>query len=128
MLALKPLLYTAGSVLLLDLLYTTIIQNTFERMIINVQKTSMQVRLWSAVLCYILLILGLWYFIIRTKRSEWDAFCLGIFVYGIYELTNYSLIKNWSPLVAAIDTIWGGLLFTISTHIVYLLDKKGAFI
>jgi uncharacterized membrane protein len=51
------------------------------------------------------LIFGLNYFIINDKKSVLDAFILGIIIYGVYETTNYSLLKKWPLTVVIVDTI-----------------------
>ena len=75
----------------------------------------------GAALCYIFLIIGINYFIIKPKKSVSDAFLLGIVIYGVYETTNYASLKNWSLLTVIIDTLWGGLLFAATTYIVNML-------
>ena len=69
----------------------------------------------------VFLIVGINYFIIKPKKSVSDAFLLGIVIYGVYETTNYALLKNWSILTVIIDTLWGGILFAITTYIINLL-------
>ena len=76
-------------------------------------------NLTTTVLCYILLIFGLYYFIIKENKPVHHAFLLGLFVYGIYELTTISLLKDWELKTVIIDTIWGGILFATTTHLVY---------
>jgi len=39
----------------------------------------------------------------------WGAF-YGIVVYTVYDMTNYSLLRDWPLRVALIDICWGGLL------------------
>ena len=48
-----------------------------------------------------------------------DAFLLGIFVYGVYEGTSYSILKNWTIYTILIDTLWGGTLFALTTYLFY---------
>jgi uncharacterized membrane protein len=93
----------------------------FELQIAAVQRVSLQFRLSGAILCYLLLILGLYYFIILPKKSVMDAFLFGIVIYGVYETTNYTLLKKWKPEIVVIDTLWGGVLFAIVTSIIYKL-------
>ena len=81
----------------------------------------MQVNFLGAALCYIFLIVGINYFIIKPRKSVTDAFLLGLVIYGVYETTNYALFKNWSILTVIIDTLWGGLLFASTTYIVNML-------
>jgi uncharacterized membrane protein len=66
----------------------------------------------------IFLILGLYYFIIKPNRSIKDAFLLGLVIYGVYEGTNYALFNNWSEYIVIIDTLWGGILFALTTFII----------
>jgi uncharacterized membrane protein len=64
-----------------------------------------------------LLILGLYYFILKENKSLKDAFLLGIFVYGVYELVTITLLKDWKWKTVIIDTLWGGILFTTTVYI-----------
>jgi uncharacterized membrane protein len=68
-------------------------------------------------------VFGIHYFIIREKKSLYDAFLLGFIIYAVYETTNLALIKKWSPVIAIIDTLWGGILFTATTFVMYYLSK-----
>jgi len=81
----------------------------------------MKLNYLGAALCYIFLIVGINYFIIKPRKSVSDAFLLGIVIYGVYETTNYALFTNWSIWTVIIDTLWGGLLFASTTYIVNLL-------
>ena len=105
----------------LDFIYLNAIQSYFNNQIKMVQGSPIQFNLLGAVLCYIILILGINYFIIQPRKSVGDAFLLGTFVYGVYETTNYTLLKNWALLTVFIDTLWGGVLFATTTYIVNLL-------
>ena len=105
----------------LDFIYLNIASSYFNNQIKMVQGSPIQFNLLGAVLCYIILILGINYFIIQPRKSVGDAFLLGTFVYGVYETTNYTLLKNWTLLTVFIDTLWGGVLFATTTYIVNLL-------
>jgi uncharacterized membrane protein len=93
----------------------------FKRQVMAVQGSPLQLNLVGAALCYVFIIFGLNYFIIKNKKSVKDAFLLGIVVYAIFELTNLALFKNWHILSVLIDTLWGGVLFGLTTAIVYKL-------
>jgi uncharacterized membrane protein len=60
----------------------------------------------------------LYYFIIKENKSVLDAFILGFCTYGIYETTNLSLLNKWDYNIALIDTIWGGILYALTTYII----------
>jgi uncharacterized membrane protein len=102
----------------IDFIYLNLIKKYFENQVKKVQGSQLQVNFLGAILCYIFLIFGLNYFIIKSKRSPYDAFLLGILIYGVFETTNYALFKNWSILTVILDTLWGGTLFAIVTFII----------
>ena len=104
-----------------DFIYLNVIKNYFLNQIKQVQGTEPKVNFLGVALCYIFLIAGINYFIIKPRKSVNDAFLLGIVIYGVYETTNYALFKNWSIFTVIIDTLWGGLLFAFTTYIVNML-------
>jgi len=75
-------------------------------------------RYEGAVACYLLLTLGHYYFVIRENRPLWEAFLMGVFVYGIYDTTTLAVFKKYTIQMAAMDTLWGGVLFA-ATALVY---------
>lgn len=115
------LLLSAILLVFIDFIYLNVIKGYFSNQIKKVQGSPMEINYLGAVLCYLFLIVGLNYFIIKPKKSVSDAFLLGIVIYGVYETTSYALFKNWSIITVVIDTLWGGSLFAITTYIVNLL-------
>jgi uncharacterized membrane protein len=105
----------------IDAVYLNIIKDFFQKQIISVQGSSVQVNYLGVAICYIFLVTGLNYFIIKPNKSVNDAFLLGLIIYGVYETTNYALFKNWSIITVIIDTLWGGILFASTTYIVNML-------
>ncbi len=108
-----------------DFVYLNLIKNYFLNQIELVQGSPPKINYLGVALCYIFLIVGINYFIIKPHKSVNDAFLLGIIIYGVYETTNYALLKNWSILTVIIDTLWGGLLFAFTTYVVNIL--RGVF-
>jgi len=115
----KEITIIAIVMLLLDTLYLACIGSSFSKMIKYIQGSPVQMRYFSVILCYCLLIFGLYYFIVKEKKTPIHAFLLGIVIYGVYDTTNYATIKNWKIHLAFIDTIWGGILFYLTTKILY---------
>lgn len=120
----KTLLLTGVIMLSLDAIYISALKDMFEVQIAAVQRVALQFRLFGAIMCYILLIGGLYYFILQDRRSIADAFFLGIVIYGVYESTTYALLKQWKLKTLIIDTLWGGILFALTTGIVYWVSDK----
>jgi len=106
---------------LLDGLFLYLNRTFFNNQIIKVQNSAIKMDYLSAALCYIFLIYGLYYFIIKDNKKINDAFLLGLFVYGVYELTNKSLLKDWSYKTVITDTLWGGVLFSLTTYLTYYI-------
>jgi uncharacterized membrane protein len=133
----RDLVVLAVIVLSLDAVFLTLSKDLFQRQVMLVQGTALKVNIPSALVCYFLIVVGLYYFVLRhiiipnatnaaasiqTMRIDDGikaAFFLGIFVYGVYETTTLAILRNWSPVTALIDTTWGGTLFAISTYVFY---------
>jgi uncharacterized membrane protein len=107
----------------IDSVYLNIMKGYFQKQVQNVQGSALQINFLGAAICYVFLILGINYFIIKPHKSVQEAFLLGLVIYGVYETTNYALLKKWSLLTVIMDTLWGGILFALTTYIVNILRK-----
>jgi|LauGreDrversion4_2_1035121.scaffolds.fasta_scaffold42655_3 uncharacterized membrane protein len=106
---------------LLDGLYLNLIKDYFNKQIKAIQGSDIKADFIAIGITYVFLIFGINYFIIKNNRSVKDAALFGLVIYAVYEFTNLSLFKNWTYLTALIDTIWGAVLFGLTTGIVYKL-------
>jgi uncharacterized membrane protein len=102
--------------LLADAAWLSYIAPDFRAMVAKIQGSPMSAKMVPAAICYVVMILGLWYFVIRgAGRDPMEAAtqgaALGATVYGVYEMTNLAIIKDWSPRLAVMDWIWGTVLF-----------------
>jgi len=118
------ILSIATCLILLDLVYFYFMKSWFSSQIVKVQGSPLQLNLIAAILCYISLTFGLYYFIIKDKRRILDAFLLGIVIYSVYDLSNLALLRKWSPITVMIDSLWGGVLFSLTTSIIYKMSSK----
>jgi uncharacterized membrane protein len=112
------MLLSAIVMISLDFVYLSVMKGYFMNQVKNVQGSALKLNYFGAAICYIFLIVGLNYFIIKPRKSVSDAFLLGLVIYGVYETTNYALFSNWSIVSVIIDTLWGGLLFASTTYVV----------
>lgn len=112
------LLISAIVFVVIDSIYLSTISNYFNNQIKLVQGSPIKMNFLATLLCYILLIFGINYFIIKPNRSIQDAFLLGLVIYGVFETTNMALFAKWSWLTVIMDTLWGGILFALTTYIV----------
>ena len=104
---------------LIDSIYLYLMSNNFKTMIKHIQGSDLKMRFIPTIFCYIFLIFSLYYFIVSQKAPIVTAFLLGISIYGVYETTNLAIFEKWDPIIAIIDTLWGGILFSI-TYWLYL--------
>lgn len=109
---------------LLDSLYLTSATPHFSELILRIQKSPLRMDLLATVLCYVALLFGLYYFIIQDNKSVTDAAILGLVIYSIYELTNKAIFINWTWFTVLLDTVWGGILFSLTTYLVYKIYGK----
>jgi uncharacterized membrane protein len=112
------MLLSAIIMISLDFVYLSVMKGYFMNQVKNVQGSALKLNYFGAALCYVFLIAGINYFIIKPRKSVSDAFLLGLVIYGVYETTNYALFSNWSIVSVIIDTLWGGLLFASTAYVV----------
>lgn len=110
-------------ILLLDILYLKFICYPLLKESKFLENITIEnIRFKYIFLCYVLISFGIYYFIINPKKSVYDAFILGIIIYGIYDFTTLSIFKNYDLLIGLIDILWGGILFSLTTYIYYKIN------
>lgn len=117
------LLLTAVVFLIIDSIYLNLSAPHFRRIIKNIQGSPLRLNFLATALTYVVLIFGIYYFIIQRKKSIWEAALLGFTIYAVYELTTMATIKKWTWGTVVMDTIWGSILFALTTWVVYSLSK-----
>lgn len=122
----KAILFLSLTMLILDFLWLGVIsKNIFKKEIGNLMKSKFS--FFSAFFVYVLLVIGLVVFVLNNLLyvSIWAKVFLGGFFgfvcYGVYELTNYSIIKGWSLKIVVLDMIWGAFLCASSIFVASLV-------
>jgi len=111
--------------LVLDLAWITgYMGPKYNKQILNIQGEKMKVKPVLAILSYILMIVGLTVFVIPRIRKGYEledsiryGFTFGLVLYGVYDFTAATVIKNWDMKIAVIDVLWGGFVYFITTYI-----------
>jgi uncharacterized membrane protein len=107
---------------LIDAFWLRLISDKFNKQIMAVQYSEMKIRVLPIIGCYVALIFGLYYFVIRTnetrKQKILNAFLLGMVINAVYETTNYATLDKWAPDIVIMDIIWGGILLSLTTFLV----------
>lgn len=104
----------------LDLMWFSVsLDRVYKPLYQKIQK-KMTFRLWSGILVWMLLSLMIAsQFEQGTHDAAYMGF-MGIFhgfiIYGVYNLTNYSLLYQYSAQVVAIDTLWGSIAMGLTSY------------
>lgn len=85
---------------------------------------------WAALLVYLAIPLGVVLFALPRVSSGnlvgsallWGAL-YGFVLYTVYDMTNYSLIKDWPLKLSVIDICWGVILNASATLAAAYLDR-----
>ena len=103
----------------IDYLYLSNVKGYFDKQLIRIQNEPVKLNLLAAILCYIFLIAGLYYFVLKNNKPVIDAAILGLVIYMVYETTNKAIISKWDWTTVLIDGVWGGILFGLTTYLTY---------
>ncbi len=60
----------------------------------------------------------------KYKESLVYGLLVGLVVYGVFNTTNYAINKDWSLKLTILDTIWGMIVCSIASSVVYLIFHK----
>lgn len=80
---------------------------------------TIDVNRYAAIAVYALLIYCLFYF---SRQNTADTpmltvlaqgALLGISLYGVFDLTNLAILKQWSLTVSLVEILWGGCLCSV---------------
>lgn len=108
----------------LDIAFISMNMDSFQKQFVEIQGTDSNPKISGAILAYILLFFGLYWFILREHRSAVDAAILGGVINGVYETTNYTFFKKWQVITVIKDTIWGAVLWGLTTWTTYHVFQK----
>lgn len=97
---------------------------------LRMSGTSLQPILWAALVVYIAIPAGIVLFVLPRVAADnfvtsallWGSL-YGIVVYTVYDMTNYSLVREWPLRVSLIDICWGGLLNAVGAVAAAWLDR-----
>lgn len=116
-------------VMILDVIYIFSTYNfLFENVMKKINNTNHpKIRYESAIIFYLIAAFGIYFFLIRQNKSLSYSFFLGFFIYLFYEITNYTIIEAWTLQIVAIDSLWGGILFFLTTAAVRAIQRNIEF-
>ena len=116
----NPIEFIVTAVLLLaiDAIYLKFIGGPFYSLAVKkIQGSEIKFRMYSAFIVYIILITGLYYFVIGPNKTYKEGAFFGLVIYGVFDFTNHAILDNYSLSLAMMDTIWGMVLCGTTTFI-----------
>ena len=118
----KPIKFILTAIILvaIEAVYLRLMLPYFNSQIKKIQGKKITPRLYSVVIVYIIIITGLYYFIIGPNKSYKDGAFFGLVIYGIFNFTNHALLDNYSLSLVIIDLIWG---MTICGFTTFIMNK-----
>jgi uncharacterized membrane protein len=69
----------------------------------------------AIVICYALILVGLYALILRRSDSSsiWRCALFGLCVYGVYNCVSLIMLPGYSVAVAMLDSVWGSIALGI---------------
>lgn len=105
-------------VLLVDGIWLRLQRGMYRRTIRETQKREMKVRVVGAIWSYVSIIALIVMFAEFVEARDLGlvvyGFIYGALIYGVFNGTNVAIFREYSTKTAVIDTIWGGILFSVS--------------
>jgi len=116
----KPIEFVVTAIILvaIDAIYLKLIAPFYNVQVKKIQGNEINFRMYSAFIVYIILITGLYYFVIGPNRTAKEGAFFGLVVYGVFDFTNHAILDNYSLPLAIMDTIWGSILCGTTTYLV----------
>ncbi len=123
---LKLIAVSFFAILILDMVWLGLIANQFYvRNLLpigRIEDNHFKPVLWAAGLVYLFLALGIYYFLlprIDSGSGYISTFLMGAFlgflIYGVYDMTNYSTLKDFPLHLALADIMWGSCVCGLAT-------------
>lgn len=127
---LKPFLAGLVTLLALDLVWIGLVANQFYKRelagLARMDGENFAIRLGPALVLYPLMILGLQLFVLPRAgaghplgAAMWGGL-FGLVGYGIYDLTNYATLAQYSLRMTVVDMCWGTVLLAATAAVMSL--------
>lgn len=122
---------TLGALVVLDTLWLGFLMNGFYKNqlapIARMGDGKMTPNWPAAALVYLCLAMGITVLVLGRARSPLEALMLGAFfglvVYGTYDFTNYSTLRDYPLALAVVDLAWGTVICGGSAWITATLSR-----
>ena len=118
------------SLIVVDMIWLLVIAKTMYRDSMG-DLMADEPKLAAGIAFYVLYAIGVCIFVLMpaiNKQSRFDAVLygalFGFFCYMTYDLTNLSVIRNFSTQLAFIDIAWGSFATAVVSGFIYWVANK----
>jgi uncharacterized membrane protein len=119
----NQVLLAGATVIVLDFIWLNLNMNYHKKLFNSVQGSPLNIRVFPALLVYILIPAAVVFFAVKKAGSFNDAVTkgglLGLAMYGLYELTNLSTLSNWTYEMVVRDIFWGTTVCAAAAAVAY---------
>lgn len=95
--------------------------------IARIENGSLKANFVSGGLVYLLIALGVTFFVIQYGSTLLGVFgkgaLFGLVLYGVYELTNHAILKAWPLKIVLLDITWGIVLCSVVSVLTLFLAR-----
>lgn len=124
----KPFLTALLSFIILDIIWLGIIMKEFNMRqlasIGRIENGRFEMNYAAAAVTYILMALAVIIYVLpqvkqneKTTKTFFQGALLGLIIYGVFDMTNLAILKDYPLAFIAPDMAWGALVFGIVTVI-----------
>jgi uncharacterized membrane protein len=82
-------------------------------------------RLWSGLIAWALIALGTVVFVVPRAQALPSAVLygaiFGLVLYGLYDFTNYAILKDYTLAMTLVDLAWGTFLCTLTSVFAFFI-------
>jgi uncharacterized membrane protein len=117
LLTIQQVFLVATIMLLMDFGWLAANAKYHRRVFAELQGQPLQVRIIPAMIVYLLMIVGVWFFAV-LPADDWVSAgargaLIGAVMYGLYDMTNYATLVAYPMEFAISDMMWGIVLCSI---------------
>lgn len=126
----KSLLVSLIVLIFIETVWMIMVENNFYSNFIG-HLMSNDINWLSEIFLSILFTVALVYFVVDPAVRDNDiqkllisAVLFGLIAYGTYDLTNFSMLREWPLSITVIDMLWGTCMTVLTSLISYFILKR----
>ncbi|HJX05248.1 MAG TPA: DUF2177 family protein [Candidatus Nanoarchaeia archaeon] len=110
-------------ILAVDFLFLTIIMKKFYDT--QLKPFSRILRLWAGLIAWALIALGTVILVVpfadKLSTAAVYGAIFGLVLYGVYDFTNFAILKDYKLAITLVDCAWGTFLCTLASVFAFFI-------